>query len=136
MLTAKQGKEVFLTVANEMGTLAKVAKVVAERGINVLAMTCWVDVDAGYAHLVTDDTLRTVEALQKAGYDAQEQEVILIEARHKPGILLHIASTLADNKLDVEYLYASATVDQDVCLVVLRASNNDRALVHLNARKQ
>lgn len=132
MLKARKDKEVVLRMANEIGVLAKISKIVAERGVNILAMSCWVEGGQGVIRLVTDDNLRTTDALKKNGYDPHEEDVITIDAAHKPGILRHIADALAFDGINIEHLYASATIDQDVCFVILRASNNERAIVLLN----
>ena len=41
MLKARQGKELVLRTANEIGELAKLSKSIAEKGLNILAMSCY-----------------------------------------------------------------------------------------------
>jgi hypothetical protein len=132
MLKARQGKEVMVRTANTIGELAKIAKLVAERGVNVLAMSAWVEDEEVVIRLVTDDTLRTMDVLRDNEYKPQERSVVLVDAAHKPGILRHITDTLFRKNIDLSHLFASATIDQEVCLVVLNSSDNERAIVLLN----
>ena len=132
MLKARQGKEVVLRTANKIGALADFSKIVAERGGNILAMSAWVEGNEAVIRLVTDDTLRTMDVLQGHGYSPEERSVVLVDAQHKPGILRHLTDTLSREDIDLSHLFASATLDQDVCLVVLNSSDNDRAIVLLN----
>lgn len=132
MLKARQGKEVVVRTADEIGGLAKFSKIVAERGVNTLAMSAWVEGDEGVIRLVTDDTLRTTEALQEHGYNPEVRDVVLVDTPHKPGALRHLTDTLAEEKIDLTHLFASATIRQDECLVVFNSSNNDHAIVLLN----
>ena len=48
MIKARQGKEVVVRTANKIGELAKLAKVVAERGVNIVALSAWTE--AGGCH--------------------------------------------------------------------------------------
>jgi hypothetical protein len=132
MLKARQGNEVMVRTANKIGELAKLAKLVAERGVNVLAMSAWVEDEEAVIRLVTDDTLRTMDVLRDNEYKPQERSVVLVDAAHKPGILRHITDTLFRKNIDLSHLFASATIDQEVCLVVLNSSDNERAIVLLN----
>jgi hypothetical protein len=132
MLKARQGKEVMVRTANKIGELAKLAKLVAERGVNVLAMSAWVEDEEVVIRLVTDDTLRTMDVLPDNEYKPQERSVVLVDAAHKPGILRHITDTLFRKNIDLSHLFASATIDQEVCLVVLNSSDNERAIILLN----
>jgi hypothetical protein len=132
MLKAKHGKEAVVRVANQIGELARLSKAVAEKGVNILAMSAWVEGEEAVVRLVTDDTLRTVEVLRHHGFSPEERSVVLVDAPHKPGILRHITDSLARERIDLSHLFASATIEQDVCLVVLNASDNDRAITLLN----
>ena len=132
MLKARQGKEVVLRTADKIGALAEFSKIVAERGVNILAMSAWVEDAEAVIRLVTDDTLRTMDVLRDNGHNPQERDVVLVDAAHKPGILRHITDTLSKENIDLSHLFASATIDQDVCLVVLNSTDNELAIVLLN----
>ena len=132
MLKARQGKEVMLRTADKIGALAQLSKVVAERGVNILAMSTWIEDGEAVIRLVTDDMLRTTDVLRENGYSPQERDVVLVDAAHKPGILRHLTDMLSKEDIALSHLFASATIDQDICLVVLNSSDNERAIVLLN----
>jgi hypothetical protein len=132
MHKARQGKELVLRTANDINALAKLSKVISERGLNILAMSCWEEGGEAVIRLVTDDMLRTTDVLRENGYDSDEKDVVLVDAVHKPGILRHITDVLAKQDLALSHLFGSATLNQDECLVVLNCSDNERAIVLLN----
>lgn len=132
MLKARQGKEIVLRTTNNIGALAAFSKIVAERGVNLLAMSAWVEDAEAVVRLVTDDTLRTMDVLRDNGYEPDERDVVLVDALHKPGMLRHLTDMLSKENIDISHLFASATIDQDVSLVVLNSSDNERAIVLLN----
>jgi len=132
MLKARHGKEIVLRVKNEIGALAAASKIVAERGVNILAMSAWVENQDAVMRLVTEDSLRTMDVLRENGYEPQEHDVVVVDAAHKPGILRHLTDVLAKENIDLHHLFASATTEQDICFVVLDSSNNQHAIVVLN----
>ncbi|MCS7049787.1 MAG: hypothetical protein NZ483_10915 [Verrucomicrobiae bacterium] len=131
-MKAKIGKEVVVRIRNQIGLLAQISKLVAEKGINILAAAGWVEGSDGVVHLVTEDNLRVMDALRQKNFNPHEVDVVLVETAHKPGMLKHIAETLAGAGLDIHHLYATATADQNRALVVFACSNNDRAVVLLS----
>ena len=134
MLSARPAHEVVVEVPNDIGVLSRLVKIIAEKGINILATRNWVEGDRAILRLVTDDNLRTTDALTETGYVPTERPVICVELPHKPGMLEHITSCLARENIDLAHLYASATIDQERCTVILGSSNNDRAVVLLNQK--
>lgn len=132
MIEARQGKEVVLTVKNETGLLLELSKLLSEKGIGIEALIGAVSGDECLVRLVTDDNLRTVDALTERGYAVEEQDVILLKLPHKPGMLRRIAEVLAGENIDIHYIYASALEEHQRCLVVLHTDNDEHTLPRLN----
>jgi hypothetical protein len=131
MLNVRPAKEVVVTLQNDVGALNDIAKIVADKGINILAASNWVDGARAIVHLVTDDNVRAADALRGHQYTVREAEVVVAEAPHKPGMLRHVTEKLAKEGIDIHHLYATATAAQDTCLFVLATANNDRAILRL-----
>lgn len=132
MLKTRPGKEVVVRMENRVGGLDAMAKLISEKGANILAVSAWVERDRAIVHMVTDDNVRVLDALRERDLDAREADVLLTEAPHKPGMLHHVTERLAKGEIDIHHLYATASISQDSCLVVFATANNDRAMVLLN----
>ncbi len=135
MFEARQGKEIVLKVRNEIGLLSKLAKLISEKGLSILAVSGAVCGEDCLIRLITDDNLRATDALTGKGYAPEEQEVILLELAHKPGMLKHVAETLAYENIDIHRVYATALQPEEKCLLVLHTSNDEHALPRLNKMK-
>lgn len=133
MLTTKPAKEVIVRVPNAIGTLDEIAKTIANKGVNVLAVSASVEGAQAVIRLVTDDSVRVMDALKGHKYDARAGDVLVTEPSHKPGMLHRITEKLAQAEIDIHHLYATASSAQDHCLLVFATANNDRAMVLLNA---
>jgi len=132
MFQARQGKEIVLTMENRPGRLFEVSKLLAERGVSILAVIGAITNGDCLIRLVTDDNLRAADALTEKGYEPSEGNVILLELPHKPGILKRMSEVLADEGIDIHYVYGSALMDDEKCLLVLHTENDDHALPRLN----
>ena len=133
MLKTKPAKEVVVRMQNEIAALDGIAKTIADRGVNILAVSAWVEGAQAVIRLVTDDSVRVMDALRAHKYDAREGDVLITEPSHKPGMLHRITEKLAQAEIDIHHLYATASTTQGQCLVVFATANNDRAMVLLNA---
>jgi len=133
MIAAKHCREVSVRVMNDIGILAQLTKIVAEKGVSIRAAAAWVeDENKGVVHLVTDDNLRTVDALRAHNYAPEEIDSIEMLMPHTPGMLSSVCEKIGSGQVNIHYLYASAPVSDDACLAILATSDNERALVLLN----
>ena len=132
MLNVAQGKEIILHVKNDMDVLGEMVRFVAERGVNVLAVRSDVEQDICTLRLITDDNLRTCDILQEHAYSPVEESVVVLDAPHKPGMLKKLCSRLGEEGIDILSLYATASDKDSHCLMVLRTTNDARAIVALS----
>ena len=132
MNSARIGKEIVVKVKNEIGVLHAMSKLLAEKGVNILALHGAVGDGNAVVRLVTTDNLRAGDVLRAKNFAPVEQECVLIDLPHKPGMLRGITEKLAAEDIDLTSVYATAGEMQDQCLVVLGCTRHDHAVVVLN----
>jgi hypothetical protein len=132
MIKATLGKEIVIKRLNEIGALADIVKIVAERGVSILAVSAWVEGPDGVFRFLVDDELRAADALRAKNYNVREGQVVLAEVPHKPGMLRLLTEKMKGAGIDLHHLYASAALDQSKCLVVFSSADNQKAMVVLN----
>jgi len=135
MLSTRHAKEVVVRMPNEIGALARMVKTIADKGVNLLAVSAWVEGADAVIRLVTEDAVRVMDSLKAHQYQVREVEVVVVDVPHKPGMLHQITGRLAEAGIDIHHLYATAPIAQDRGMVVFASANNDRALVALNAAR-
>ena len=108
MLEEKQGKDVVLTTTNKTGLLYELSKLLSEKGVAILGVIGAVSGGDCLIRLVTDDNLRTMDALKEKGYEPMEEDVVLLEVPHRPGMLKRVTEALAEEDIDIHYVYATA----------------------------
>ena len=127
MAKAKKAKQINITHPNRVGTLAKISDVITGAGANINAISARGDKRRAYFHIVVDRHIKARNALQKAEYDATDDDVVLVEMPNKPGRMQKVAEKLADDGVDIIYTYGSAGSGRSsVC--VLKTDNDKKAM--------
>ena len=129
--SVKAGKEIVVVAENKIGVLASVAKKLAERGINILAISAQGAGGVGLVNLVVDEHLRAKDLLRKSGFAFRESSVAILEAEDRPGVLLSITKKLAARKVNIQNIYGSAPASYGPCVLVLSTDDNQKAIVAL-----
>ena len=131
---AMMTKQISITVVNKIGVLDIMAGYLADRGINIEAVAGYEipGSDQAVISLVVDNTLRAIEAINKRGFGAiEEDDVILVELDNKPGALKTVTSLLAHKDINISYIYATVSPEASPVRVILSTSDNKTAFVTL-----
>jgi hypothetical protein len=127
---AKLCKEIVVTVVNKIGVLEDMSKLLADHAININAVAVYAQDGKAIIMLVTDDNLRAMDALKKAGYGSlKERETVMVELENKPGALKALTVRLAENDIDITQIYGTTCPASCPATIMLSTSNNDKALV-------
>ncbi|MFH0984374.1 MAG: hypothetical protein V1882_02435 [Candidatus Omnitrophota bacterium] len=129
--SVKLGKEFVVVSENKVGVLSKVATLLADHGIDMVALSAQAAGGVALMNFVTDDALRTRDLLAKKGWKAQENTVLLLEIVDRPGVLMRITRKLAAKKISILNIYGSAPTSYGMCTLVIVTDSSQKALVVL-----
>ena len=134
--SVRLGKEVVVTVANKIGVLADMTKILADGGINIAAVAGYADAgNEAKIMFVTGDSLRAMDALKKKNYSsAKENEVVVVELEDKAGALKLVSSKLASANIDIKYIYGTTCGCGGAAMIVLCTTDNGKALISLKGK--
>jgi hypothetical protein len=116
-------KQISVFLENVAGRLAEVTKVLSDGGINLRAITIADTADFGILRIVADDPEKTLVLLEKHGFTARTTEVIALEVEDRPGALAEVMKIFDENKVNIEYLYASLEKNLDNAVIVLKVED-------------
>ena len=115
-----------LPLDNEIGTLARLCRDLADGGVNLLALSAPETGrdKATVRLLVTDGDLAT-RWLRKAGYVFGVEEVLFIQLKNRPGALAKAVEKLARARISIRYAYATASSRTKTTAAVVAVSEHD-----------
>ncbi len=115
-------KQLTVALENRPGTLAHVAKVLADAKVNVLALLGSTSVAQGSVQVVVDNVNKAKKALSGAGLSYAEGTLEQFELANKPGALAQLAGRLAKKGINIDCAYATVHKGAKKAVVVLGTS--------------
>jgi hypothetical protein len=125
--------QLSLFVPNSPGTMADIAAILGDIGVNIRAMSLADTKDFGILRMVLDNTDKARQVLKDYGYPVRLNEVIAVEIDDRPGALGRLLRVLADGGRNVEYMYAFVQKNADRAVLMLRLEDLDGAVDCLQA---
>jgi hypothetical protein len=92
----------LVELENRSGTVAEVAEVIAERGINITGGAGIGAGSSGHLAVTTNDEAATRRALLGRGYKFREVEIVPLTLADTPGTFAKACRALADAKINIE----------------------------------
>lgn len=121
-------EQISAFLGNHPGVVADLCEALNERNINIRALTVLETCDIGTLRMIVDNVELTKEVLRTWGAAYIVSPVIAITIPDRPGAFGQIARRLANEGINIEYVYASALPGSHSTLGVFRVSDTERAL--------
>ena len=99
-------KQLSIFVNNEPGSLANIASVLKECGINMKAFNIAESSGFGVLRTIVDDPEKAYADLKKRNIIVKMTEIMAIPMVDRPGGLFEIAKIIGDAGINIEYGYA------------------------------
>lgn len=124
-------KQISVFLENKAGRLAEVTKTIADKGINIRAMSIADTADFGILRLIVNDPELAGKILADSDFTVVVKEVIAVGINDEPGALAKALSVLLNHGIEIEYMYAFVGNLRGKALVIFKVSDNDKAVAAL-----
>jgi len=115
--------QVSVFAENKPGKIERVTKILAEKNINIRAITLSDAGEYGIINLLLDSPEDGVECLKNAGITASLKEVIAIKISDKPGGLAETVSVFNTCSINVENAYGFIIEKGKEAVFIFQVSN-------------
>lgn len=116
--------EIFVILENQPAKLGELCTHLAKSDINIESIGVFQDT----AKLWVRDPKNAAEVLKSLNYETDIRQVLRMELKNQPGLLAKVTSILGDKGINIEYCYATSTLNADAVAVILDVSDIDRAI--------
>ena len=125
-----QQLSVFLQ--NQSGKIAAVVHALSESGVDIRALSIADTADFGILRMLVSDISAAKAALAEQNCILSVNDVTVIAVPDAPGGLSRVLSLMAQEKIDIEYMYSLIERGVDVAYMVFRVSDEARLLAVLS----
>jgi hypothetical protein len=120
-------KQISVFLENRQGRLYDVCSLLGANDINIRALTIAETESFGVLRIVVDKSDAAIRLLRDNQFVANFTDVIAIEVPDQPGGLASILKVLAENDVNIEYMYGFVEKFSDKALLVMRFEDTDFA---------
>ena len=120
-------QQISVFFENRPGVLAELTALLGEGGVNIRALSIAESRDFGVVRMIVPDPVSAAALLDEKGYSIQVVEVLAVEVTDEPGGLGRALRELAEERLNVDYLYTFMNKLSENAVIVLRIDNLDYA---------
>jgi hypothetical protein len=120
-------KELTIRIENSPGSLAKVCRVLADRGINIMAFQSIPSESTILVCIVADKPATAESVFELEGIAYTETEVAQVKLAHRPGELARAASQLGEANINIHYAYCGVEPDTNFPLMIFGVTEVGRA---------
>ncbi len=115
--------QISVFLENRAGQLAEITKLLAQEHVDIRAISIAETADYGLARMIVDDSQKASSILLQNGTILSMTPVWAVEVPDRPAGLSELLEVLANNHVDVEYMYSLFTHRNDTAYMVLRISD-------------
>lgn len=127
-------RQISVFIDNRPASLAEMARTLADRNINLRALSLAETRDFGTTRIIVADVDSCIEVLKNAGYHFIETEVLALEVADRPGGMADVLECIAMEHISVEYAYAMVEKREGSAVIILRVDNIGKAIMALRKR--
>ena len=113
--------QISVFLENRTGRLDEALETLKVNDINILSLSLADTSDYGLLRMIVSDSDKCKTSLKEAGFSAHLTPVIAVKLSHKVGMLQSILNEIDKAGMNIEYMYALATGNNDASIVIRTA---------------
>ena len=121
-------KELAVLMEDRPGTLGRVSRALADRGVNILAFQSFPIGGKSVTRFIVDNPTTAKTVLDAERLACMEQEVAQVKLPHRPGELARAASRLGEASININYTYCGLEAGTNAPLVFFGVADVGRAV--------
>ncbi|HEY6915605.1 MAG TPA: ACT domain-containing protein [Paludibacter sp.] len=119
-------RQLSVFLENKTGHLNQILSVLAQKNINIIALTVADSSDYGILRAIVSDPEKALEALRAEHFTVRVQEILSLEMGAAPGSMSHILDLFTAADICIEYVYAFSFGSKSI--LIIRTDNSEKAI--------
>jgi hypothetical protein len=119
--------ELSVICEDRPGMLSRLAKLLGDANVNIVAMSCSPTGVQGAVRLVVDDAGRAKAAFDREHLSYGEHDVLYVELPDVPGALAEFAGKLAAHNINITTAYGTAAKGGKKAVIIFKLSELEEA---------
>ena len=121
-------EQISVFMENKPGRLEHITRILKDAGINIRTLSLVDTSDFGILRMIVNDVETATRVLRENGFTVSRTTVVAVEVPDRPGGLHSILAVLAENEINVEYMYAFVERSGQNAVMIFRFEEPDAAI--------
>lgn len=121
-------KQISVFVENKFGRMAEILNALAEKSIDISALSLADTSEFGILRLIVDKPELAVEVLKEEGVIVKLSDILAIAVDDTPGGLAKALNVLTEANVVIEYMYAFIGKADGKAMTVIRVDDEQKAI--------
>ena len=117
-------KQISVFLENRKGQLNEITEILAQAGINLLALNIAETTEYGIVRIIVDDVAAATDALISAGMVVKVSDVSRVTISNSVGGLNSALQKIAGAGIDIEYMYSMVSGDSENADMVFKTADS------------
>ena len=118
--------QISVFLENRAGQFAEITTYLADNGIDIRAISIAETADYGILRMIVDDAEKATSILMQHGYLLSMTPVLVVSVPDQPGGIAPVLATMAEGKIDIEYMYSLFTHTEGKAYIVFRVNETEK----------
>ena len=118
--------QISVFLENRAGQFAEITGILAGSDIDLRAISIAETADYGILRMIVDDAQKATSLLMQNGYLLTMTPVLVVAVSDQPGGIAPVLATLAEGKIDIEYMYSLFTHSEGKAYIVFRVAETEK----------
>ena len=128
-------EQISVFMENVPGRLEHITRILKDADINIRTLSLADTSDFGILRMIVNDVETANRVLRENGFTVSRTTVVAVEVPDRPGGLHSILAVLAQNQINVEYMYAFVQQSGSNAIIIFRFDRTDQAIEILHQNK-
>ena len=128
-------KQFSVFLVNKPGVLAQVCRALADKKLNIKALTLVDSQEHGVLRVVVENGSTAARALRTLNVPVTETEVLSVEMSNDPGAMADLCSRLGAEHININYAYCTAGIKGGKTVAIFKIGDIKKAQKILEKRK-
>ncbi|MCF7878342.1 MAG: ACT domain-containing protein [Candidatus Omnitrophica bacterium] len=124
--------ELIVSLEEKTGALGEVTSLLKQEGVNIRAISGWIQQDAAMIRIVTSDNQKAKDILSSR-FKTSENEVIIVDLSNEIGKLDSLSNSLKEAGINMTHIYGTTSSEGQSASLVLASSDNDKVIEVISA---
>ena len=119
-------KQLTVFIENRSGRLSEVLGVLKDNNVSILSLSLADTTEYGLLRVIVNEPEKAKDVLLNEGFSSMLTDVLILKIPHVAGSLQKILSIIAENGVNIEYMYG-LSVEADDASIVMKTNDLDSA---------